>query len=99
MRLCVLCFICACSLRGQSYGPKVKDFTESCFRNSALPYCNTRDFVPKPGAKNATNPYGTAATTGQPTTDSAGIDWRFADPSADSFAVLDCRQLSTSAPA
>ncbi len=98
MRLLALGFICACSLYGQSYGPKVKDFTESCFRNPALPYCNTRDFVPKPGAKNATNPYGAATATAQPSTDSAGIDWRFADPSADSLSVLDCKQLYTSAP-
>lgn len=88
-------FVLACSLHAQSYGPKVKDFTESCFRNPALPYCKTRDFVTKPGAKGATNTYGTAAT-GSPTVDAAGIDWRFADPSADSLAVLDCAQLSTS---
>lgn len=97
MRLCLLGFVCAGSLCAQSYGPKVNDFTESCFRNPALPYCKTRDFVPKSGAGNSGAAYG-AASTGAPqaTLDSAGIDWRFADPFADSLAVLDCVRLSTS---
>jgi hypothetical protein len=31
-----------------------------------------------------------------PTIDAAGIDWRFADPSADALAALDCSKLPAS---
>jgi hypothetical protein len=98
MRLWLSGLICACSLYAQAYGPKLKGFTESCFRNPALPYCATRDFAPKPAPKNGSG-YGTASNAPQTSIDLAGIDWRFADPGADFLAVVDCRQLSASLPA
>ncbi len=81
-------------LHGQKKGFGV--FTESCFRNPALPYCPGRDLAPKPepkgGAKSGA--YGMAGPTVGSTIDAAGIDWRFADPDADAVAVLNSSKLS-----
>lgn len=81
-------------LHGQKKGFGV--FTESCFRNPALPYCPGRDLAPKPepkgGAKSGA--YGMAGATVGSTIDAAGIDWRFADPDADAVAVLNSSKLS-----
>jgi hypothetical protein len=71
------------------------DFTEACFKNPRLPYCPGRDFAPKPDPKGgAAGGYSTAGETASSTIDAAGIDWRFADPSADALAVLNCSTLS-----
>jgi hypothetical protein len=75
------------------FGQKRFDFTESCFRNPALPYCPQRDFVVKP-PKGKTPGIATPGET-LSTIDAAGIDWRFADPSADALAVLKCTNLSS----
>lgn len=90
------------SLFGQIYGREKKgfDFQEACFRNPSLPYCAMRGFVIKPpkGGAKSSGAYGTAPA-GQPgsTVDAAGIDWRFADPSADALLVLNCAKLANSA--
>jgi hypothetical protein len=58
-----------------------------------------RDFVNKPpkgGAANGKGSYSTSGQTMAPTIDAAGIDWRFADPSADALAALDCSKLPAS---
>jgi hypothetical protein len=101
MKLCVfLCGLaCAFGLDGQGGGSYNKkpgfDFTEACFRNPSLPYCSMRDFVNKPAKAGAKS--GPGYATGSPSTlttiDAAGIDWRFADPSADELAVLDGSKL------
>jgi len=79
------------------------DFQEACFKNPSLPYCPARDFVIKPPKDGATpnGPYSTAspATVHPPTIDAAGIDWRFADPSADALAVLNFGKLPASSVA
>jgi hypothetical protein len=77
------------------YGQRRFSWQNACFNNLSAPYCAGRDFAIKP-TKN-----GAAATPGtymapSPSIDAAGIDWRFADPSADALAVLDCRKLSAS---
>jgi hypothetical protein len=90
----VFCLASTYCLYGQK-PPKGFDFDEACFRNPSLPYCSMRDFVNKPAAKGG--PKGGPSTyseTKTPTIDAAGIDWRFADPSADSLAVLNCSNLS-----
>jgi len=74
------------------------DFAEACFRNPSLPYCPNRDFVIKPpkGGAPSSGAYSGASpsTAGQAITiDAAGIDWRFADPSADALAALNCSKL------
>src|ERR1700733_4670242 len=78
--------------------PKGFDFDEACFRNPSLPYCSMRDFVnkPAPAAKGGKPAYsvGTSTPGATATTDAAGIDWRFADPSADALAALKCSNLS-----
>ena len=77
------------------YGPKGWTFTEACFRNPSLPYCAQRDFVIKAG-KGKGNEVA-PPSTGKPTKDAAGIDWRFADPYADTVAVLDSNKLPAAA--
>ena len=98
MKLRVLVFGLAWAfcLYGQN-NKKGFDFTEACFKNPRLPYCPGRDFAPKPDPKGGSNSgTGSYATAGEvaSTIDAAGIDWRFADPSADALAVLNGGKLS-----
>lgn len=82
-------------LNGQKKG---FDFQEACFKNPSLPYCPNRDFAVKPtkGGTTSSGSYGGAPSTRTPTIDAAGIDWRFADPSADVLAVLNGGKLPDS---
>jgi hypothetical protein len=97
LRLFVFGLASAYCLYGQR-PPKGFDFDEACFRNPSLPYCGMRDFVnkPAPATKGGKPAYsvGTSAPGASTTTDTAGIDWRFADPSADALAALNCSNLS-----
>ena len=82
------------------YGNKGEVFTESCFKNPSAPYCIQRDFVVKPQQNGKGHVYGTV--NGKPvesTVDSAGIDWRFADPAADSLAVLNGEKFAAASAA
>lgn len=94
---------CVCCLHGQPYGKphpygeKGEGFTENCFKNPSLPYCVQRDFVAKPSKDGDPAKYGTGAATPASTIDAAGIDWRFADPAADTLAVLDASKASGAA--
>src|SRR5579862_3896043 len=90
IRIVVLWLTAAASLCAQAYGPKNHfDWTEYCFRNPKAPFCLGHDFInkPKAGAKdapgNAIANGGTVAHETQIVT--GGIDWRFADPSADAL--------------
>jgi hypothetical protein len=83
------------------YGQKKGfDFQEACFKNPSLPYCSMRDFAIKPpkGGEKSGPVYGGAPAEGQApvTIDAAGIDWRFADPSADALGVLTWSKLPAS---
>ena len=97
LRLFIFGLASAYCLYGQR-PPKGFDFDEACFRNPSLPYCGMRDFVnkPAPATKGGKPAYGigTSAPGASSTTDTAGIDWRFADPAADALAVLNCGNLS-----
>ena len=70
---------------------------DACFKNPTLPYCDGREYYskkpPKPGDPSAgTN----SPWTSEKTVDAGGIDWRFADPSADALEVLNCSKLLAS---
>ncbi len=99
MKLPVLAFglASAVCVYGQAYGKDKKgfDFQEACFRNPSLPYCPQRDFVNKP-AKGDANSKSGPLPAAPSTIDATGVDWRFADPSADWVAVLDGSKLSAS---
>jgi hypothetical protein len=72
---------------------------ESCFKNPGLPYCDGHEFAVKPTKEGKTPSAGTSSGTlsSMPSTvDAGGIDWRFADTSADALAVLNCSKLSAS---
>src|ERR1700693_3848416 len=72
---------------------------DSCFKNPGLPYCDGHDFAVKPNKDGKTPSAGTSPGTlpSMPSAvDAGGIDWRFADPSADALAVLKCSKLSAS---
>jgi hypothetical protein len=71
-------------------------YQEACYKNFSLPYCQGNDFGIKPvKGKNGATGSGVAGPLAS-FIDASGIDWRFADPSADTLAVLDCSHLSSS---
>jgi hypothetical protein len=82
------------------YGQRQRfSWQESCFKNPGLPYCPGHDFAVKPTKDGKTPSAGTSPGTlpsMSSTVDAGGIDWRFADPSADALAVLNCSKLSAS---
>jgi hypothetical protein len=69
----------------------------ACFNNPGAPFCPGHDFAVK-RTKDGKTPAGAyeGVSSATPATDAAGIDWRFADPAADSVAVLSCTKLSAS---
>jgi hypothetical protein len=94
LRVFVFGFALTFCLYGQKNN-KGFNFVEACFRNPALPYCIQRDFVAKPPKGGAPGVvYSASPGTAGSTIDAAGIDWRFADPAADSVAVLNGNTLS-----
>jgi hypothetical protein len=94
IRIFVVGFALTFCLYGQKKG---FDFGEACFKNPSLPYCPMRDFVIKPPKDGAGSASGYKVGQAMPTTiDATGIDWRFADPSADILAAFNCSKLSAS---
>jgi hypothetical protein len=78
------------------FGQRRFSWQNACFNNLAAPYCAGHDFAvkptkPAPGSKNSGLPNGSqeAATLG-------GIDWRFADPSADAVVGFNLSRISSS---
>jgi hypothetical protein len=101
LRLFVVGLAWTLCLNGQNGQKKGFDFGEACFRNPSLPYCPNREFVPKPPPKDA-GKYGVGSPAAGNTLsmiDAAGIDWRFADPSADTLAALNWSNLPASSSA
>jgi len=90
MRLLLIGLAWAASLFGQHHF----SWQEACFNNPAAPYCAGHEYAVKPTKDGASRNVG-APLESLPI-DAAGIDWRFADPSADALAVLDCTKLSAS---
>ena len=103
MRTPVLGLILAASLYGQ-YGHQRFSWQEACYKNFGLPYCQGRDFAIKPQPKGKNDPARSGASVPldlppavnvTPAEIVAGaIDWRFADPSADSLVGFHARRLA-----
>jgi hypothetical protein len=87
-------FVCAASVSGQH---QRFSWQEACFKNPTAPYCDGHDFFVKP-TKNKDGTISSAGTwSAMPSAvDAGGIDWRFADPAADTLAVLSCSKLGAS---
>lgn len=87
------------------YGGKKFSWQDSCFNNPGAPYCQGHDFAVKKNPKNPKDAKGNG--TGGPLSTEVdaeapsvitvgGIDWHFADPSADALVGFDLGTLSTS---
>jgi len=73
---------------------------DACFKNPGLPYCSVHEYAVKHTKDEVSARGRTTAVVPsmlESTIDAGGIDWRFADPSADALAVLKCSKLSASA--
>jgi len=104
IRLVVLGLLCVGSLCAQ----RKFSFQDACFKNPSLPYCPNADFWSKrPTSKSKDAAGGTSGTaTGyspappESVTPSlivvGGVDWRFADPSADALVGFRSAGLSAS---
>jgi hypothetical protein len=100
IRKVALALACIASLFGQ----KKFSWQNACFNNPGLPYCQGRDFAvkpTKPGKDGSGGTYG--GGTSLPADDAApavigmsGINWRFADPLADSLVSASFNSLSPS---
>ena len=99
LRLFTFSLVLSLSLWGQ----RRFSWQDACFKNPGLPYCQGRDYAVKrtPPAKASptvvTNPG--AVTPRNPTPSLivvGGLDWQFADPSADALIGIDFGALSAS---
>jgi hypothetical protein len=92
IRLLALGLACAASLCGQ----RRFSWQGYCFDHPAAPFCSGRDYAIKPQPK-LTTPPNVIANPGTPTLIVVGgIDWRFADPSADGLVGFNFSGLSAS---
>jgi len=90
----------ATSLFGQ-YGHHRFSWQESCFNNFSLPYCQGRDFgIKQPKGKNGSS-RGVGGEVDFPATNvtaaevvAGAIDWRFADPSAETLVGFHAKKLA-----
>ena len=89
-------------LYGQ-YGHQRFSWQEACYKNFGLPYCQGRDFAIKPQPKGKTDSARGVARDQDllpvanvtPAEIAAGaIDWRFADPSADTLVGFHARRIA-----
>src|SRR5579872_334024 len=91
--------MCATTLSAQRHRI---NWQEACFNHPAAPYCHDRDYAVKktPNKKEDPRTALKDPLTGGPAASSVvsagGINWRFADPLADTLAVLDTSKLSSS---
>ena len=75
---------------------------DACFKNPAAPYCSGHEYAVKPvhSGKDGAPRSGVKDPSEVPSTPSlivaGGIDWRFADPSADALAGFSLSKLSAS---
>ena len=92
----------AASLFGQ-YGHQRFSFQEACFKNFGLPYCQGNDFAIKPEKGKSSSLRGIGADVDPfPATNvtaadiiAGTIDWRFADPAADTLVGFHAKKLAT----
>jgi hypothetical protein len=87
------------------FGQRKFSWQNACFNNPGLPYCEGRDFAVKPvkpGKNGSTGSYSggelslTAEDAGPSVIGMSGINWRFADPLADSLASASFNRMSPS---
>lgn len=91
----------AASAFGQ-YGHQRFSTQEACYKNFGLPYCQGNDFAIKPerggkkdSSRSGTDPGTLPVANVTPAEIVAGaIDWRFADPSADTLVGFHARRLA-----
>lgn len=86
--------LCAASLFGQ----RKFSWQNSCFMHPDLPYCDKIEYAkkPKPAPKGSVTDNPSSSTELAPLGTSGGIDWRFADPSADAVGGLNFGKLLAS---
>jgi hypothetical protein len=97
-------FALGLALMTSLFGQKSFSWQNACFNNGALPYCQGRDFAVKPTkpGKNGSmgGSYGGTPMTADDAAPSvigmSGINWRFADPLAESLASVSFNKLSPS---
>lgn len=99
LRTFALGLACVASL----YGQKKFSWQNACFNNPGLPYCQGRDFAVKPTKGKNGSPGYSGDNTALTAEDAApsvigvsGINWRFADPAANSLASVSFNNLSPS---
>jgi len=102
VRTLIAGLLLAASLHAQ-YGHQRFSWQEACYKNFGLPYCQGSDFAIKPQPKGkATSSRGVAGDQDllpvanvTPAEIAAGaIDWRFADPSADTLIGFHARRIA-----
>jgi hypothetical protein len=102
IRLLALSLVSVAGVYGQGKSPRSlhghepHSWQEDCFKNQGLPYCQGRDFAIKPTSEGKDAPRNGYKDPGELPVVSGGIDWRFADPEADSLAGFNFRKLSAS---
>src|SRR5271169_1020430 len=79
------------------FGQRRFSWQNACFNNLAAPYCAGRDFAIKP-AKTEPRSKNNGLPNGPQEGESSlgGIDWRFADPSADAVVGFNFSRISSS---
>jgi len=96
-------FAVALTLVTSLFGQKKFSWQNACFNNPGLPYCQGRDFAVKrkPGKDGSTGggyegPSMTADDASPSVIGMSAINWRFADPKADTLASVSFNSLSPS---
>src|SRR5436309_2651883 len=99
IRTIAVALVLAAGLNGQKH--KSFSWQDACFKNPAAPYCAGRDYaVKRPNAKAAAKEAAAYRDSAGNLTPSViaigGVDWRFADPSADAIAGFSFGAMSGS---
>src|SRR5579862_3912772 len=99
-RIFCLSLLWAASLYGQRIAPH--SWEDACFKNPAAPYCPGHDYAVKPPPKNPKDPAapGAAKSNVRSATPSlinpGAIDWRFAEPFADTLVRVNLSSVASS---
>lgn len=103
MKIRILCFGFACAVG--LYGQQRMNWQNACFQNPTAPFCMGHEDAIRHVPQGNMAPPQTDVRSALPSTPGTtalapalvgGIDWRFADPSADALASLDGGKLSAS---
>ena len=100
VRVVLFGFACTAGL----YGQKHFSWQDACFKNPAAPYCMGHEDAIKrtpppkpPGPTVVTNPLSSTPRTAKPSLIVVGgVDWRFADPQADTLVGMNVTELLAS---